>query len=907
MNVRSFWGKAQPSDPGRSPEWHPLAFHCLDVAAVGEALLMQHRGLGSQLPRLLGLPGDYALGLVCFLLSLHDIGKFAKKFQAKVPGCYPLCFGDDPERLAGIYDHGAGGLRLFDSESDFFEPLGGNRYRTWRPLISAVTGHHGAPPVPRMNESLVTLRSDFGAPGIAAAHAFISQVYGLFSLPPELPSPGRAQARHASFALAGLAVLADWIGSDQEWFPYREQDDFKDLETYWGYAQKQANRAIADAGVVPASIRDCIDYDALIGAQTTPSPMQEWARVSELPAGPALFMIEDETGSGKTEAALMLAHRLMAAHRAEGLYIALPTMATANAMFDRLCAAHRKLFAEGAAPSVALAHGARDLHPGFRHATLRGGRSEDSYSMSGGEGEESETTASAACAAWIADDRRRTFLADIGAGTVDQALLSVLPNRHQSLRLLGLMRRVLVLDEVHAYDAYMQREIETLLEFQAGLGGSAILLSATLPLAFRKRLAGAFSRGLGQDTNAAGTDGIRMDYPLATVHATGAGTAIKIAGQSGRARDLPVRFLRTPDEALDEVEKAARSGQAALYIRNTVDDALAAHAALTARGLTPDLFHARYALADRIETERRIVETFGKDSGIEQRAKKVLIATQVVEQSLDLDFDAMISDLAPIDLLIQRAGRLWRHNRQERKGRPELLVVSPPPADDADTDWFKTAFPRASYVYRDHARLWLTAKLLEEKGVIESPEGLRPLIEGVYGDAAEGRIPNDLMACLFDAEGRAGAERGVATTNVLAFAKGYVRDGGTWDSDVRTPTRIADDPQITLRLARVLNGRIEPYAQEVEPWRAWRLSEVNVTRRRVSGEALPPVHTEAAHEAKRDWTRYDADKALVVLEETEATGDALIGSVLSGTGNPKKISLSYDSRRGLILGEAGPQ
>ena len=872
---------------------------------------MQHRGLGSHLPHLLGLPGDYTPRLVCFLLSLHDIGKFAKKFQAKVPGRYPDCFDDDPARLAGIYDHGAGGLRLFDSKSDFFKPLGGNRYRTWRPLISAVTGHHGAPPTPRMNETIVTLRSDFGAPGIAAARAFISQMYELFSLPPELPPPGRAQARHASFALAGLAVLADWIGSDQDWFPYREQDDCKDLETYWGYAQEQANRAIAEAGVVPASIRDCIDYDALIGAQTTPSPMQKWVREVELPAGPALFMIEDETGSGKTEAALMLAHRLMAAHRAEGLYIALPTMATANAMFDRLCAAHRKLFAEGEAPSVALAHVARDLHPGFRHATLPGGRSEDRYSMSGGEGEESETTASAACAAWIADDRRRTFLADIGAGTVDQALLSVLPSRHQSLRLLGLMRRVLVLDEVHAYDAYVQREIETLLEFQAGLGGSAILLSATLPLGFRKRLASAFLRGLGQDTDAAGTDGVRMDYPLATVRATGAETAKKIPGQSGRARDLPVRFLRTPDEALDEVEKAARSGQATLYIRNTVHDALGAHAALTALGLTPDLFHARYALADRLETERRIVETFGKNSGIKQRAEKgagkILVATQVVEQSLDLDFDAMISDLAPIDLLIQRAGRLWRHGRRERKGRPELLVVSPPPTDDADTDWFKAAFPRASYVYRDHARLWLTAKLLEEKGVIESPEGLRPLIEGVYGDAAEGRIPKDLMASLFDAEGRAGAERGVATTNVLAFGRGYVRDGGAWDSDVRTPTRIADHPQITLRLARVRNGRIEPYAQEVEPWRAWRLSEVNVSRRRVSGEALPPVHAEAAQEAKTDWTRFDADKALVILEEAEATGAALVGSVLSGTGDPKKISLSYDSRRGLILGEAVPK
>ena len=198
----------------------------------------------------------------------------------------------------------------------------------------------------------------------------------------------------------------------------------------------------------------------------------------------------------------MLAHRLMVACRADGLYIALPTMATANAMFDRLSAACGSLFMAGANPSIALVHGARDFH-GFRSAVLRADRNEAPYSEAPGQVEESDTTASTACAAWIADDRRRSFLADVGAGTVDQALLSVLPSRHQSLRLLGLMRRVLVLDEVHAYDAYMQREIETLLEFQAGLGGSAILLSATLPLAVRERLADAFSNGLSKHADAA--------------------------------------------------------------------------------------------------------------------------------------------------------------------------------------------------------------------------------------------------------------------------------------------------------------------------------------------------------------------------------------------------------------------
>ena len=339
------------------------------------------------------------------------------------------------------------------------------------------------------------------------------------------------------------------------------------------------------------------------------------------------------------------------------------------------------------------------MHDGFRSAVLAAGRDEAPYSPTGSREAGSETTASAACAAWIADDRRRAFLADAGAGTVDQALLSILPSRHQSLRLLGLMRRVLILDEVHAYDAYMQREIERLLEFQAGLGGSAILLSATLPLSVRKRLADAFSKGLGNLGNEEATHPAvsgAMDYPLATVCEAGARTSVKVPGQSGRARTLPVRFLRTSEDALTSVEQAARSGQAVLYIRNTVDDVLEAHAALTARGVKADVFHARFALIDRLQIEKRAVATFGKLSASRERTGKVLIATQVVEQSLDLDFDALVSDLAPVDLLIQRAGRLWRHPRPDRTGQPELLVVGPEPI--ADAGWFSRAFPRAAYV-----------------------------------------------------------------------------------------------------------------------------------------------------------------------------------------------------------------
>lgn len=897
MDIHRFWGKAQPGDVDDGPQWHPLVFHCLDVAAVGAHLLVHDRGPGEGVLRLLGLPRDQAADLICYLLCLHDIGKFAKKFQAKAPRFFPSCFDDDPAALAARYDHGAGGLRLFDADGDLFMFPRGVSPSAWRPLISAVTGHHGSPPEPRVNESPVALRPDYGTAGIQAAGTFIQRARGLFALPQQV-ALDRARTRRASFALAGIAILADWIGSSQEWFPYREPD--QDLGAYWKEAREQAESAVEEAGVLPAGVNARLDYDALIGGHA-PSPMQAWAQRVELPAGPGLFMIEDETGSGKTEAALMLAHRLMASGRADGIYVALPTMATANAMFDRLALAHRRLFAADDLPSVALVHGAREMHAGFRSAMRSGGRNEAPYSGTGGPDEAAETTASAACAAWIADDRRRAFLADAGAGTVDQALLSVLPSRHQALRLLGLMRRVLVLDEVHAYDAYMQREIESLLEFQAGLGGSSILLSATLPVAVRNRLANAFAKGLGRQPEAVDSDGEGMEYPMATVCSADQRAFMKVAGRSGRARKLPVRFLRVPEEALTIVERAARAGKAVLYIRNTVDDALDAYQELTDRGLAPDLFHARFALTDRLQTENRVVASFGKGSCAAQRAGTVLIATQVVEQSLDLDFDVMITDLAPIDLLIQRAGRLWRHDRPEREGQPELLVVGPEPRLDASAQWFRNAFPRAAYVYRDHARLWLTARVLEETGVIESPSGLRTLVEAVYRDDAEACLPEALRSSLFDAEGRAGAERGVATTNVLDLAKGYVRDSGPWDTDARTPTRLADDPRVTLRLARVRGGRIEPYAQAVAPeesWRAWRLSEVSVSARRVGAESVPERHSPAAAVAKADWTRFDREKILVACE-SEQPGEVLVGVALSGGTDSREIRLSYNTRVGL--------
>ena len=885
---QQFWGKASPAFPG--PCWHPLPLHAVDVAAVGAALLGQPGSPAASLGRLLGWSPDEALPIVCYLLGLHDIGKFARKFQAKVPHRFPSCLRADPTALAtSAFDHGSAGLRLFDNDPGVF--LGSTLVDgwAWLPLFSAVFGHHGEPP---RSDNALGLRSDFGKVGIRTAYDFVIELRDLFAADLEGVDANEARMRKASHVLAGVAVLADWIGSNQRWFRYREPTG--DLEAYWREARAVAERAVREAGVVSAPAGPAMSYRKLIGNSATPSPMQQWAATVPLPRGAGLFLIEDETGSGKTEAATMLVNRLMRAGRASGVYVALPTMATANAMFDRLAATHGHLFAKDVKPSVALVHGARDLHPGFAAARLAGVRPESPYADASVA---ADVTASTACAEWIADDRRRAFLADVGVGTVDQALLAALPCRHQSLRLLGVSQRVLVVDEVHAYDAYMGMEIERLLEFHAALGGSAILLSATLPVAVRERLADAFGRGLGTPEV---TTVKAMDYPLATVHSADVQSSQPVAAMPGRARRLPVRFLRTAEEAYDEVAAAVRSGQAVLYIRNTVDDALDAHEAMRARNVETTVFHARFALTDRLRIEADVVRDFGKASDEASRSRRVLIATQVVEQSLDLDFDVLVTDLAPMDLLIQRAGRLWRHVHRKRDGRPELTVVSPEPKQNAGRNWFSAMFPRAAYVYQDHARLWLTASRLEKAGVIESPGGLRALVESVYGHGVEDDVPDSLKQFAREAEGRAGAERSIADSNVLDVETGYLRDGGGWDMDIRTPTRLNDDPQRVLRLARVVSGKVLPYASvdsAGELWRAWRLSEVSVPARRVEDERVPPELKVGAAEAKQAWGRYEDDILLAVLHP-EKRG-TWTGAIAGPDG--REVRLTYSATHGLMI------
>ena len=337
-------------------------------------------------------------------------------------------------------------------------------------------GHHGGPPELDDGSGYLEQRwmNAIGTKAIEAASDVIALVGDLFH-EASLDGLSTRDAKALSWKVSGLTIQADWIGSNTDWFDCKPAGI--PVADYWNCARHRAKHAVAAAGLHHA--HPCADAEILPDA-TTPRPMQQAVCHIDLPEGPTLAIMEDATGSGKTEAALMLASRMMAARKGDGLFFALPTMATSNAMLERVSEVAGKLFAGLA--SLGLSHGRARQNAQFRR-------------ILGNDGSDPGETVT--CGQWLADDRRRILLADIGVGTIDQALLAVLPTRFNTLRLWALSNKILIVDEAHSYDPFMDEELRTLLRFHAMLGGSAIVMTATLPAKMRNGYAKRFSADWG--------------------------------------------------------------------------------------------------------------------------------------------------------------------------------------------------------------------------------------------------------------------------------------------------------------------------------------------------------------------------------------------------------------------------
>jgi CRISPR-associated endonuclease/helicase Cas3 len=884
-----YWGKAR-ADTQDGPQYHLLPYHCLDVAAAGRVLLQRQPLLHRQLSEITEIPHDSLLAWITLLLALHDLGKFSDSFQNQRPDLFKQL--QQRSTTAPYERHDLLGfqcsrelvLRVFREATTDANQLGLSDQDLWdilEPWLSAVMGHHGQPP--RLDMRPFLLHLHFPKQVQSDVLIFLRTLLGLilpggFPLKPEIDDRYMKAFLRVSWIMAGLAVAADWIGSNQRWFPYCDKQ--MSLNDYWSkISMPRAEIAIAESGLLAVRTAPESDIKNLFSKIAAPTPLQRLSEIIEIGNSPQLYIMEEITGGGKTEAALTLAHRIMAKGFADGIYMALPTMATANAMHNRVREMYRKLYVEDGNPSLILAHS-------FSHMVLemeRKSRSDDGYGKS-------ERSASQDCATWLTDSRKKALLAHIGIGTIDQALLSILPVRHQSLRMFGLLRKVLIVDEVHACDAYVHRLLCTLLEFHAAQGGSAILLSATLPQAMRQQLLEAFTKGSGQ-----GIETVQSNaYPLLTCLDKGEVREYPVEARKDVSRTVKVQPLHAMDEVKMALQAALDGGGCACWIRNTVADALQAYHEWVERLGESQvmLFHARFALGDRLTIEDEVNRRFGLDSKKKNRKGKLLIGTQVVEQSLDLDFDFMVTDLAPIDLIIQRAGRLQRHDRGQRIP-PVLGVFMPEPIQDANRDWFKGFFPKAVKVYDHHGQLWLTAKWLTEHKAFAMPRDARIMIESVYAETSQEIISKDLLVMENRADGDDRADMSLGDLNSLKLDEGYRSTMNQWQDDAYAPTRLGE-PTVTVRLARWDGAQLTPWFDQ-NTGHDWELSQISIIKRWIAGEA-PNNLTEAVAAAKK--TMPDEGRYCIIIPMHSIDGE-WCGQVINSRGAIVKVT--YDSRIGLKI------
>jgi len=801
------------------------------VASVGVAYL-KHSSLLKSGCGLLNCSEETFLSWAAFLLALHDLGKFSEAFQSQRPDLILELQKREPNPTK-IYSerHDSLGFWLWDDclVDEVLLKIGiddsRNIQRSLKYWLLAVTGHHGMPP--KTNKGGID--RFFSNEDTQTATDFVQAMAELLLTEEAKRIPSNPNFKIAgemmSWWFAGVTVLADWLGSNTQFFPYKNPST--DLEKYWEYAQGQATEALAHSGFSPSAIEKGRSLKDLFQKIQEASPLQQWAVSVDIPQAPQIYLLEDVTGAGKTEAAMMLAYRLMEQGQAEGFFIGLPTMATANAMYKRVAEVYQKLFAGNT--NLVLAHSHKKLVEEFAASILPVGIPEQ-------DAAQQDETASARCSAWLADHSKRALLASAGIGTIDQALLAVLHSKHQSLRLLGLFNKVLIVDEVHACDAYMQGVLEVLLEFHARTGGPVILLSATLPSHMKQALLNAYAKGRNQVSAPA----LRSDaYPLATRWHDGQ-TVLRedaLASRPCVSRTVQVHYEADDEKVFAHIIAALQQGQCVGWIRNTVADAMAAYERIS-QTIPPEkitLFHARFALKDRLGKEEQVLSYFGENSKQQDRQGRLMIATQVAEQSLDVDFDVLITDLAPIDRVLQRAGRLQRHVRDAQGNRlvatdtkderpaPCLWVYAPAWTEQPKADWYSAVFKKAQYVYGHHGQLWLTAKVLQ-KGSFTMPADARSLIESVFSEIEI--LPDSLTKSALKAEGQEMSEASLAQLNTLKIDGGYKRgEISDWWGESKTPSRLGEET-MEVMLAKWVDGYLQRWAEGV-----WTYSMVKVAAR----------------------------------------------------------------------------
>lgn len=733
--ARALWGK---TDRDAGEEWLPLYVHMSDSALVAEKIWDEWLPEGTREIIASNFNGDATLAkrVTVLLAGIHDLGKATPVFQSK-----PITYAPNADNNSMAWIPEQVGLTVghFDNPNNPTHPMAGEflleRYLIdigWskniaRSYASVVGSHHGKPPDERKlgelekSEDIMPKRLGiFDEQWMQVHRELIEYVADIAEVDTQtFARLGMIQlSPQTGVLLTAITIMADWIASNSEdsLFPLigvRADDD--DCRTE--ILSRSGLRARAERGWgmvdLPSAWRPELlpdlnsdqKADAFFEQRfqlpdgAHPRPVQEtMIELCGMVKEPGIVVLEAPMGEGKTEAALAAAEILGQRTGRGGVCVALPTMATTDAMFSRVLSWLDSLPQQGeeTEKSLWLAHGKAQLNDDFRRLikTSRFRLSSIEDESSDYSGLEGRISAETIVSEWLWGSKKGV-LANFLVCTIDQVLMSALRVKHVMLRQLALANKVVVIDECHAYDPYMQEYLKRALEWLGGFHTPVVLLSATLPDSIRSEYIAAYQYGrYGQkplSTRQVGrgrhrktiqlTESAPIDesYPLITYTDS---NVIKKIGVPPSGRSTDVLFETIDDDAESVVamlERILVKGGCAGVVCNTVNRAQELYGRVRERFGSDEvmLTHSRFIDSDRMANEERLRSLLGPQATLangKRPVRMVVIGTQVLEQSLDIDFDVMISDVAPVDLIMQRVGRLHRHARGENQSaRPEGL------------------------------------------------------------------------------------------------------------------------------------------------------------------------------------------------------------------------------------------
>lgn len=545
--------------------------------------------------------------------------------------------------------------------------------------------------------------------------------------------------------LAGLTTVADWIGSGQF---------FEDPAADW---QPRVAQAIEEAGFLPVAVTPALAFEDIFPFY----PNVAQTQLAEVASRPGVYLLEAPMGLGKTEAALYVAYQQLAQGQANGVYFALPTQLTSNRIYTRFNAFLDAILPPGVAHRGLLLHA---------HAWL----------VETEMGEEGRPGG-----AWF-NQAKRGLLAPFAVGTLDQALMAVMNVKHGFVRAYGLAGKVVILDEVHTYDAYTGTLLDALIGFLREAGCTVIILTATLASERRQQL-------LGVEVE-------KDHYPLITA-CPAAGDPVEVALPKPPAESVAVSLVNRDEMAIEEALSRVEAGQQVLWIENTVGEAQERFRVLAARsaelGLEVGLLHSRFTPQHRAAREDTWVTLYGNKSWEKRtRTGRLLAGTQVLEQSLDIDADFLISRFCPTDMLLQRLGRLWRHEDTPRPAgsRREAWLLAPelaPAIAQPDSAFGVTAAVYSPYVLCRSLEVW------QGRETVTLPDDIRPLIDATYA----GREEVGDMARWYR-ELQEGNRRRTGRRAMEQLARGALAESGKTLAEHKAGTRYSDIDSVEVLLLR---------------------------------------------------------------------------------------------------------